>query len=252
MDRKLYEIAAIEPICCHTPFTRFPKNLVQITASEGEKQSISDRIAAIAKTLPASIKLVAVSKYASVAAMREAYAAGIREFGESKVQEAQKKQRELSDLKDITWHMIGHLQSNKARAAIQLFDWIHSVDRVNLAQQLNLLVEETGKSPNICLQVKLANDPQKSGWDEAELMSDLATILECKNLRIVGLMTILPLGLDEAASASIFLRTHNLAKKLQHEGLPDLQHLSMGMSGDYHIAIKYGATIVRIGNSIFG
>lgn len=216
-----------------------------------DKKSIGDRIAAIMQTLPTSVKLVAVSKYATLAAIRQAYAAGIRDFGESKVQDTQKKQQELQDLKDITWHMIGHLQSNKVRAAIQCFDWIHSVDRVSIAQQIDRLVGETGKSPNICLQVKLASDPQKTGWHENELMLDLAAIKQCKNLRIVGLMTILPLGLDEAESSDIFLKVSNLAKKLRLEGFSDLQHLSMGMSGDYHIAVKAGATIVRIGNSIF-
>lgn len=215
------------------------------------EQSIGERVVAIVQTLPDSVKLVAVSKYASVAAMREAYAAGIREFGESKVREAQKKQQELQDLKDITWHMIGHLQSNKARAAVQGFDWIHSVDRLSLAQQLDRLVKEIGKSPNICLQVKLADDPHKSGWYETELMSDLAAIAACKNLNIVGLMTILPLGLDEPTSASTFMKVSSLAKKLREQGFPNLQHLSMGMSGDYQAAIKSGATIVRIGNSIF-
>ncbi|WP_019500809.1 YggS family pyridoxal phosphate-dependent enzyme [Pseudanabaena sp. PCC 6802] len=215
------------------------------------EKSIGERVAAIAQTLPDRVKLVAVSKYASVSAMREAYAAGIRDFGESKVQEAQKKQQELQDLKDITWHMIGHLQSNKAKAAIQCFDWIHSVDRVSLAQQLDRLVKEIGKSPKICLQVKLAEDPHKSGWYEAELMSDLAVIKECQNLNIVGLMTILPLGLDEVASASTFMQVAELAQKLRDRGFPNLQHLSMGMSGDYPIAVKSGATIVRIGNSVF-
>jgi PLP dependent protein len=217
-----------------------------------EKKSIGDRCNAILQTLPATVKLVAVSKYATVAAIREAYAAGIRDFGESKVQDTQKKQQELQDLKDITWHMIGHLQSNKVRAAIKCFDWIHSVDRVSIAQQMDRLVIETGKFPNICLQVKLASDPQKTGWHETELMLDLPAIKQCKNLHVLGLMTILPLGLDEDESARVFLKAAQLAKKLRNEGFSDLQHLSMGMSGDYHIAVKSGATIVRIGNLIFG
>ncbi len=221
-------------------------------APDLEQKSIGDRIAAIAKTLPASVKLVAVSKYANVAAIREAYAAGIRDFGESKVQDTQKKQQELQDLKDITWHMIGHLQSNKARAAIQCFDWIHSVDRVSLAQQIDRIATETGKSPNICLQVKLVTDPQKNGWHESELMLDLPAIKQCKNLRVLGLMTILPLELDEAAASAVFLKVRQLAEKLNLEGFADLKHLSMGMSSDYGIAIKSGATIVRIGNLIFG
>jgi PLP dependent protein len=220
-------------------------------AHDLDKKSIGDRIAAIAQTIPASVKLVAVSKYATVSAIREAYDAGIRDFGESKVQDTQKKQQELQDLKDITWHMIGHLQSNKVRAAIQCFDWVHSIDRVSIAQQMDHLITETGKSPNICLQVKLASDPQKSGWYESELMLDLAAIKQCKNLRVLGLMTILPLGLDELEAASIFLKASSLAEKLRLEGFSDLQHLSMGMSGDYHIAVKSGATIVRIGNLIF-
>lgn len=215
------------------------------------QDSISDRIAAITKDLPPTVTLVAVSKYASAAAIRAAYAAGIRNFAESRVQAAQNKQQELQDLSDITWHMIGSLQSNKAKLAVQSFDWIHSLDRLSLARQLERLVPEVGKSPQLCLQVKLADDPHKSGWTESQLMLDLPALGECQHLNIVGLMTILPLGLSDDQAYETFLKTAALAEKLRSQGWENIQQLSMGMSNDYHLAIKAGATLIRVGSKIF-
>jgi pyridoxal phosphate enzyme (YggS family) len=212
---------------------------------------IADRIAAITANLPPEVTLVAVSKYATIEAIRAAYAAGIRNFGESRVQASLKKMHDLADLKDITWHMIGSLQSNKARLAVQHFDWIHSVDRLGLAQKIDRLAVELGKSPAICLQVKLVPDPHKSGWHEAELIADLPALAECQNLNIVGLMTILPQGLAADQAQPVFCRTAELAHKLRSLGWENINHLSMGMSGDYQSAIAAGATLVRIGSSIF-
>ncbi len=214
--------------------------------------TIGDRIAAITKNLPPKVKLVVVSKYASDDAIRTAYAAGIRDFGESKVQEVRIKQQNLKDLTDITWHMIGHLQSNKAKLALQHFTWLHSVDRLSLVQQLNQLVGDMAiDSPFICLQVNLANDPRKSGWHEKELLADLTAIQQCQNLKIVGLMTILPSGLSPDQAYELFLETANLGANLRSQGWENLQQLSMGMSEDYHLAIKAGATLIRIGSMIF-
>ncbi len=219
--------------------------------SDRSSTKVIDRIAQITKDLPSTVKLVAVSKYANISAIRAAYAAGIRDFGESRVQDATQKQQELKELDDICWHFIGSLQSNKAKSAIQRFDWIHSVDRLGLVQQLDRLAIETGKSPQLCLQVKMAPDPNKAGWDEYELMQDLDAIQQCQNLNIVGLMTILPIGLDQNQAYDLFVKAANLAEKLRSQGWSSLQQLSMGMSGDYDMAIKAGATLIRVGSKIF-
>ncbi len=214
--------------------------------------AISERISQINQNLPPTVRLIAVSKYATTEAMRAAYEAGIRDFGESKVQDAIIKKQQLQDLADITWHMIGTLQSNKARACIANFDWIHSVDRLSLAQQLNRLTIETKKQIKICLQVKLADDPNKSGWHKPELLRDLPELAQCQNLQIMGLMTILPLGLSAEQSQEIFNDVANLRTHLQSHGWENMHELSMGMSQDYDQAIQAGATMIRLGSKIFG
>ena len=214
-------------------------------------QIIADRLNQIRAKIPPQVKLVAVSKYTTTEAIRAAYAADVRDFAESRVQDAKIKQEELADLTDITWHMIGSLQSNKARAAIAQFDWIHSIDRFSLAEQCDRLIIELGKSPKLLLQVKLAEDPHKSGWSESELLADLPRLEKLQNLNIVGLMTILPLGLDESQAYEVFHRAANLAEKLRSLGWNNIQELSMGMSADYAIAVQAGASIIRVGSQIF-
>ncbi len=218
--------------------------------------TIAERICQIRQDfIPDSVKLIAVSKQVSVEAMREAYDAGIRDFGESRVQEAQAKQLLLADLTDITWHLIGRLQSNKSKKALELFQWIHSVDSLKLAQQLNQLGEETHRLPQVCLQVKIESDPQKTGWTVPQLWQDLPDLDRCHNLQICGLMTIPPLGLDEIQIKSVFDRTQSLLKEIQAQNwsnLHQMQQLSMGMSDDYKIAIASGSTMVRLGRILFG
>lgn len=213
--------------------------------------SISDRIAQIKQEIPPNVRLIAVSKYTSIEAMREAYSAGIRDFGESKVQEAIAKKQQLQDLPDITWHLIGTLQSNKARMALATFDWIHSVDRLSLAQQLDRLIAETHKTIKLCLQVKLVDDPSKSGWHEQELIDNLPDLNKCRNIQITGLMTILPLGLNREQCYSTFRKVDDLRGKLNLLGGLSINELSMGMSQDYDEAIKAGTTMIRIGSKIF-
>ena len=219
--------------------------------SEAIAQKIGDRLNQIRVNIPQQVKLVAVSKYTTTAAIRAAYDAGVRDFAESRVQEAKIKQTELADLTDITWHMIGSLQSNKAKQAISQFDWIHSIDRFSLAEQCDHLITDLGKSPKLLLQVKLAEDHNKSAWSESELLADLPKLAKLQNLNIVGLMTILPLGLDEAQAYAVFSQATELAAKMRSLGWTNIQELSMGMSADYAIAIKAGATIIRIGSQIF-
>ncbi|MBN3874471.1 YggS family pyridoxal phosphate-dependent enzyme [Nostoc sp. JL33] len=216
--------------------------------------SISERIISIRSSLPTSVRLIAVSKQVSAQAIRSAYAAGIRDFGESRIQEAASKQVELQDLPDITWHFIGHLQSNKAKKAIEQFPWIHSVDNLNLAQRLDQLAQQLGVSPQVCLQVKILPDPNKFGWSVPELLADLPTLNQYKNLQIQGLMTIPPSGLNDSEILSVFNLNRELAKEIQEQNWSQIkmQHLSMGMSGDYELAVQAGATMVRLGTILFG
>ncbi|NDJ24723.1 YggS family pyridoxal phosphate-dependent enzyme [Nostoc sp. B(2019)] len=216
--------------------------------------SLIERIATIRSSLPPSVKLIAVSKQVSAEAIRSAYAAGIRDFGESRIQEAASKQAELQDLSDITWHFIGHLQGNKAKKALEHFPWIHSVDNLKLAQRLDQLAQQLGVSPQVCLQVKILPDPNKSGWSVPELLADLSALNQCKTLQIQGLMTIPPLGLDDAQILNVFTRNRELAKEIQEQNWShiNIQHLSMGMSGDYQLAVQAGATMVRLGTILFG
>ncbi|BAY64229.1 alanine racemase domain-containing protein [Calothrix brevissima NIES-22] len=216
--------------------------------------SISERITQIRSSLPDSVRLIAVSKTVPADKIRAAYAAGIRDFGESRIQEAASKQAELQDLSDITWHFIGHLQSNKAKKALELFQWIHSVDNLQLAQRLNNLASQLGVNPQICLQVKILPDPNKSGWTVPQLLADLPAIAQYKNLQIQGLMTIPPLGLDKVETFNVFNSTLSLAKTIREKNYHhiQMQHLSMGMSGDYEIAVAAGATMVRLGTILFG
>ncbi|MFN6529581.1 YggS family pyridoxal phosphate-dependent enzyme [Nostoc sp. ChiSLP03a] len=216
--------------------------------------SISERILSIRSSLPTSVKLIAVSKQVSAQSIRSAYNAGIRDFGESRIQEAASKQADLQDLPDITWHFIGHLQSNKAKKAIEHFPWIHSVDNLKLAQRLDQLAQQLGVSPQVCLQVKILPDPNKSGWSVPELLTDLPTLNSYKNLQIQGLMTIPPSGLNDSEIFSVFNRNRQLAKEIQEQNWSHIkmQHLSMGMSGDYELAVQAGATMVRLGTILFG
>lgn len=215
---------------------------------------IAERIANIRATLPPDVRLIAVTKQVSVEAMRIAYTAGIRDFGESRIQEAEQKQLQLGDLSGVVWHMIGHLQANKAQKALQLFQWIHSVDELKLAQRLDRLAATAPQKPNLCLQVKLLPDPNKYGWTVDSLLDDLPQLNQCHHLNLCGLMTIAPLGLNSTELLQLFQATRTLATKIQSLNYPNLpiQELSMGMSGDYAIAIKAGATMVRLGRILFG
>ncbi|MBD2771084.1 YggS family pyridoxal phosphate-dependent enzyme [Iningainema tapete] len=216
--------------------------------------SISVRITNIRASLPESVRLIAVTKQVSTEAMRCAYEAGIRDFGESRIQQAAKKQVDLQDLPDITWHFIGHLQTNKAKKAVEQFKWIHSVDSLKLAQRLDELAVELGVSPLVCLQVKIQSDPSKSGWTVPQLLADLPKLDSYKNLQIQGLMTIPPLGLNDSEILNLYNTTRQLAKEIREQNWANIKmlHLSMGMSGDYPLAVQAGATMVRLGTIMFG
>jgi len=216
--------------------------------------ALADRIATVRNSLPESVRLIAVTKQVPVEMMRQAYAAGIRDFGESRVQETAIKQAQLQDLQGVTWHLIGHLQSNKAQQALQCFQWIHSVDSLKLAQRLNRLAEDYTRQPDVCLQVKIVPDPSKYGWTVPELMADLEQLSQCHHLKIQGLMTIPPFGLEPQQILGIFHQTRELAKRIREQRLPNLSlpELSMGMSDDYLLALAAKATMIRLGRILFG
>ncbi len=213
-----------------------------------------DRINQIRSQLPAQVRLIAVTKTVPAEVIRIAYAAGIRDFGESRIQEAAAKQALLQDLPDITWHFIGNLQSNKAKKALELFQWIHSVDNLTIAQRLNQLAASMNLNPRVCFQVKILPDPNKSGWNISQLLEELPLLNECKNLQCQGLMTIPPLGLDEIQTLEVFNQTSELAEKINAQNWSNIyiEQLSMGMSGDYELAIEAGATMIRLGTILFG
>ena len=214
---------------------------------------IAQNINRIRASIPQSIRLIAVTKTVSPAAMREAYEAGIRDFGENRLQEALIKQQELQDLTNVSWHFIGHIQTNKAKKVLEHFEWIHSVDSLKLAQRLNKLAKELAGKPKVCLQVKLLEDPNKYGWEVPDLWTDLPQIELCHHLDIKGLMTILPLGLSTTEALATFTSTKELAQEIKQKySHIQMNQLSMGMSGDYLLAIKAGATMIRLGQIIFG
>ena len=216
--------------------------------------SIREKIEQIYQTIPATTRLIAVSKQASVAAIRTAYQAGVRDFAENRLQDALVKQEKLQDLSDICWHFIGHIQSKKAKKILSSFSWIHSVDSLKLAQRLDRLSAELNVIPQVCLQVKVLEDPDKYGWDQEELLVDLKTIDCLKNIKVKGLMTILPLNLSTEQTLNAFKQVKFLAETIKQQSWQNVEmtELSMGMSADYALAVEAGATMIRPGRIIFG
>lgn len=193
------------------------------------------------------IGLLAVSKTKPAAAVREAYAAGIRDFGENYLQEALEKQAELSEL-PLIWHFIGPIQSNKTKPIAEHFAWVHSVDRLKIAQRLSEQRPADLPPLNICLQVNVSAEDSKSGCAPAELAALAQAVSQLPNLRLRGLMAIPEPTDDVAAQRAAFARLREL-----RDGLPlPLDTLSMGMSHDLDAAIAEGATWVRIGTALFG
>jgi len=206
-----------------------------------------------AKRDPAAITLVAVSKTFDASFVRAAAAAGQRHFGENRVQEGLEKSAALADL-GLDWHLIGHLQSNKARKAATGFGWIQSVDRLELLTKLDAAAVELGARPNILLQANLAHEESKSGADEAAIADLVRAASGARALVLRGLMIIPPIPDDAEASRPWFRRLHELRDRLVAAGVPaaSLAELSMGMSQDFEVAIEEGATVVRVGTAIFG
>lgn len=201
-----------------------------------------------------NIKLVAVTKTVSPDRIIEAVRAGVTIVGENRVQEAQKKISDLRSQISVVrpeWHFIGHLQTNKTKTAVRLFDLIHSVDSTRLAEELNRQAAGTGKEQRILVEVKLSGEKTKHGIDEKDLMELLVNISYLKNIRLEGLMTIPPFFDAPEKARPYFKRLREIRDDLARKGFR-LPELSMGMSGDFEVAIEEGATMVRIGTAIFG
>jgi PLP dependent protein len=209
-----------------------------------------ERTARGARRDPAGVKLVAVSKTRPPSAIREAYAAGQRAFGESYAQELVAKSEALADLADIEWHFVGHLQSNKARAVASRASVVHTVDSPFLARELGKRAASERRAPlPVLVEVNVGGEPQKAGSSPGDLAEVMAAIRAQPALALRGLMTMPPAG-DPAIARSVF-ETLSTLRNL-HGGAAELPELSMGMSSDLEIAVEAGATIVRVGTAIFG
>ena len=196
------------------------------------------------------IELVAITKTHDAEKVREAIEGGHTLFGESRVQEARVKIPELPS--NLRWHFVGHLQKNKIRHALPLFELIHSVDSLALAQDMNRVAEEEGSHPRVLLEVNMAGEGSKFGFQPDKLREQMETLLALNRLSILGLMTIPPLAPEAEASRKYFVQLRELGDRLQIEFHVDLTQLSMGMTNDYIVAVQEGATLVRVGTAIFG
>ncbi len=198
------------------------------------------------------ITLVAVSKTFSADAIRAAYEAGLRAFGENRVQEFESKQPKLSDLADATWHLIGHLQSNKARRAVHLFHRIDSIDSLALAQKLDSAAAAESKRVPVLIEVHLGGEATKSGVTESDLAALACGIETLSHLELRGLMTIPPYCDNPEAARPYFRKLRELRDGISQRLGHTLPALSMGMSHDFEVAIEEGATEIRIGTALFG
>jgi PLP dependent protein len=218
-------------------------------------RSVRSRIDAAARRAgrdPSDVLLIAVSKMFSADHVRAAWAAGQRDFGENKVQEALQKIADTAD-KEMRWHLIGHLQSNKAKKATG-FACIHSVDSVDLLKKLDQAAAEQGASPEVLVQVDLAGETTKFGAPADQARHVLDAGLEARAVRVSGLMLIPPWNEDQEQTRPWFVRLRALRDTWLEQGVPPaaLRHLSMGMSHDFEAAVEEGATLVRVGTAIFG
>ena len=226
------------------------------------KESIASNIASIRANIPEHVTLICVSTFHSHEAIMEAYACGEREFGESRVQELLPKYEALP--KDIRWHFIGHLQTNKVKQIVPFIHMIHSVDSIRLLETINREAEKIGRRIKVLLEVHVAKEETKSGFTPEELLSLASNLSPLAYVEICGLMGMATNTDDESEWRRCFREIHSLASTLYTihptPSLPSLQggvggrlpHLSMGMSDDYIVAIEEGSTMVRIGSTIFG
>lgn len=203
---------------------------------------------------PLDVRLIAVTKTVDAETLRQAVEVGLREFGENRVQEGREKvlrlREEIPD-SPLTWHLIGHLQRNKAGSAVELFDLIHSVDSPELVEVINRKAETLGKRQRLLIQVKLSDEESKYGMLKENLLPLLELLKGMKNVKAEGLMTIPPFFDNPEVARPYFRKLRQLRDYAEEEGFI-LPELSMGMTNDFEVAIEEGATIVRIGTAIFG
>jgi pyridoxal phosphate enzyme (YggS family) len=223
-----------------------------ITIAENLER-VRSQIAEAAKKsgrLPDDVDLVAITKTHPAEKVREAVEAGQKLFGESRVQEARGKIPELPS--NLRWHFVGHLQKNKIRRALPLFELLHSVDSLALAEQVQRIADEDGMHPRVLLEVNVSGEGSKFGFKPETLRAEIEALLVLPRLSIEGLMMIPPLAEEAEASRKLFVRLRELRDALEKEFNVKLPQLSMGMTNDFPIAVEEGATLVRVGTAIFG
>jgi len=219
--------------------------------------AVRDRIARAAARVgrtAGEVTLVAVSKTHPPEAVREAFAAGVRDVGENRVQEAEGKVAALADLapQGLRWHLVGHLQSNKAKKAVALFDWVHSLDGAPIGRRLGEAAAAAGRELRALVQVELAAEQTKFGLDESQLFPALESLRGLGAVRLLGLMALPPYEEDAERTRPYFRRLRALCDRAKQAGLIEGAELSMGMSHDLEVAVEEGATLVRVGTAIFG
>jgi pyridoxal phosphate enzyme (YggS family) len=202
----------------------------------------------------AAVRLIAVSKTVSVEAIQEATNAGCRSFGENRVQEALSKMEALAQFIDLEWHLIGPVQTNKVKAIPARFALIHSIDRVEIARRLHDLLTKRGMIQSVLLEVNIAGEESKHGFQPESLTDAVGQIAGFRSLQVVGLMTIPPVATDPEEARPHFRHMKKLASHLEEQHIPGvvMRELSMGMSNDFECAIEEGATMVRLGTALFG
>lgn len=198
------------------------------------------------------VKLVAVTKTATIEQIKEAISTGVKIIGENKVQEAKEKYQILTA--DIEWHLVGHLQTNKVKYAIEIFDFIHSVDSIKLAKEIDKRSLQFGKITNVLVEVNISGEETKYGIKPEQVEPFLKEISEFSRIRVRGLMTIAPIVEDKEEVRPYFRKLRELSKEIKSKNIKNVKmdHLSMGMTDDFEVAIEEGANMVRIGRGIFG
>ena len=205
------------------------------------------------QTYTSNARIIAVTKYVTVDKVVEAYAAGVRDFGENKVQDAESKRAGLPEEieKNSTWHFLGHLQTNKVKKVVGVFDYIHSVDSLKLAKAISECAASQNIVQKMFIQVNIAKEESKSGFSPEEVEENFSEISKLDSINIVGLMTMAPFTSDFEEQRLVFRGLRELRNLLQEKFNVQLGELSMGMSNDYKIAVEEGATMVRIGQALF-
>ncbi|EJO5346605.1 YggS family pyridoxal phosphate-dependent enzyme [Clostridium botulinum] len=214
---------------------------------------IEDNINSIKEKLPKDVTLIGVSKTKPVDYIEEAYNAGLRDFGENKVQELVDKIEYFKEKKDIRWHLIGHLQRNKVKYIVGKVHLIHSLDSSRLLKEIENKYKKQNEIANVLIQINIGKEESKYGIYKEDLKDIIDSIEKCQNVKAKGLMSIIPKGADKEC-AKYFSQMNEIFTKLKNETFKNIEmkYLSMGMTGDYPIAIKEGSNMIRVGQGIFG